>query len=455
MWEPAIDGRTIVMAVVAALVASVLIGMLSALALRSRIAPAGSARENNYAGTSSVRHVRLRRALLVTEVVLSVAMLTVAALLIRSFVSLQQEDLGFQPDSVLTVQMSLDGRTWSGTDLTMYFDSTLAEIRSLPTVQSAAVVSNIPVDTGLNVPIRSPTDTGGGLVVSVEWRYATMEYFRTMGIPLRQGRAFTGEDSSTATAVAIVNEAFVKRFGLESDIIGTSVGIYDVTDDLTDATRQVVGVVGNAKERGLGAAPSPTLYVPVAQVQDGLLDLVHLYFNPHWVARTHGDPALLLPTLERMQRFSGSWLSAVGVRSMRQVIDDSIEQRKLHMFIMTGFGTIGLTVSAFGFYALIAYIVALRTREIAIRMALGATALRTICGILRQALVLVAIGLVLALMIVRPFTGALRSQVYGIDAWDPNAYLIAAAIAVFTCAVTSVVGARRVATLPLATTLRQ
>ena len=455
MWQPVIDGRAIAMAAVAGLVASAFIGLLPALALRPVLGLVGSVNENSYTGTSSIRHVQLRRALVVTEVVLSVAMLTVAALLVRSFVSLQQEDLGFQPDSLLTIQMSLNGRVWSGTDLAMYYDSILADIRSIPAVRSAAVVSNIPVDTGLNVPIRSPTGTGGGLVVSVEWRYATTEYFRTMGIPLKQGRAFTEVDGPDAMPVAIVNDAFVRRFGLESDIIGTSVRIYDVNDELTDPSRRVVGVVGNAKERGLGAAPSPTLYVPIAQVQEGLLDLVHLYFNPNWVVRTHGEPALLLPTLERMQRSSGSRMSAVGARSMRRVIDDSIERRQLHMFVMTGFGVVGLTMSAFGFYALIGYIVALRTREIAIRMALGATAGRTIAGILKQSLVLAATGLVIALVIVRPFTGALRSRVYGLDAWDPNAFFIAASLAVATCAVTSVIAARRVATLTLATTLRR
>jgi len=291
----ALDWRVLGFTLACAVGAAAFFGLMPALGaarvdLRAALWDAGRHTAGRHA-------VWLRRTLGVAEVALAVLLLAGAALFMRTLVNMHRAPLGFDPSHLVVGQMSLQGTTkQTSEDLAAFFERTLERIRNLPGVQAAAVGNNIPVERGLNLALDPPPGALIADIRAVDWRYVTADYFTVFRIPLRSGRLFDRRDGSRGAPVAIVNAAFSRTyFGGSAAALGRVLHLTD-RDDLP---REIVGVVADVKGRSgagwtsgpnaLGSAAPPTIYVPVAQVPEPILDAVHHFFPVSWVIRTSGD----------------------------------------------------------------------------------------------------------------------------------------------------------------------
>ena len=451
-WGVSVDTRVVLATLAVASATGVLFGM--APALQARRVDIWGELQSAGGRTASGGRARLRDALVISEVALCTVLLIGAGLLVRTYVNLRNVELGFDPEGVVAARMRLQGAGYeSAREVAAFFDESLARLRELPGVDSAAAVSNLPVERGLNLPIRIPHGLDAGEITSVDWRYASPEYFEVMSIPLLRGRYLGVRDAAGSPPVAVVNREFARRFFGDDDPIGVHVELHRFSDEVDDAPRQIVGVVGDVKTRGLAGPARPTMFVPVGQLPDGLLRVVHGFFQPNWVIRSRPgaeiSPAAreVLSSLDPLQAF-------IGTRTMDQVVESSIQQQRFQSALIAVFAALALAMAAGGIYGLIAYAVSQRTREIGIRMALGASAETVLGTIVRQGVTLGAIGVMLGVVASLALTRFLQSFVFGVSTSDPATFGVVGTLLVGTAALASLIPALSVLRLDPAATLR-
>jgi predicted permease len=438
---------------------SVLFGLVPALQatrfdINAALADSGS---RSIAGGS--RHW-LRRILVASEVALGVVLLVVTGLLIRTFVNLRSLDPGFDPSHVQTVSVSLqDARYTTAARINQLFEASVAELAHTPGVQAAAVSLELPYKRLLNSGFRFADDSADpNNAHMANFTYVTPGFFDTFKIPVRVGRVFTDADRAGAPLVVVVNDQFVRSWANGANPVGRSIGS-------GKTQRKIVGVVGDVQVtnsgigfpgRANGPHPletTPLIFFPAAQTTDGFFQLVHTWFSPVWsvrtapsvnvgaaVARAIGDTDPLLPLGE--------------VRSMAAVQAAATARQRLLMILVGVLGAAAVLLSAIGIHGLIAHSVADRTREFGIRMALGATAGRTIRTVALSGVVLALVGAaagggfsILAVRLVESF-------LFGVTTHDPLTYVGVAAFLLVVSALASVLPALRILRLDPAETLR-
>ena len=358
----------------------------------------------------------MRRSLVVAQVALCTMLLVSAAGFVRTFAELSSSELGFEPANVLTARASLQDPAYgSGVAVSALYRRTLEELARLPGVEAAAVASNLPVERGLNLlRLEAP---GGRIAGSVDWRYVTGDYLRVLRIPLVAGRAFGDVDHRAgAPPVAMVNEEYVRRLGSGRTVIGTR--LQTTVIDFDDQAREVVGVLGDVRTRGV-TATRPTVFVPVEQVPDELLELIHGFLPPSWALRTREGAASLIPSVERVIREADPLLSTTAFRSMDEVVGGAIAATRFRAFLLGLFAAAALTLAAAGLYGLVAYAVAQRTKEIGIRLALGASRRQVTARFALGGIALAALGAALGAGAAVLATGLLRrlTEAQPLDPW--------------------------------------
>lgn len=429
----ALDWRVLGFALACAVSAAVFFGLTPALGAARvdlRAALWDGARQ-----TAGHHAVWLRRTLALAEVALAVILLASAALFIRTLVNMHRAPLGFDPSHVVVGKMSLQGTAkQTSENPAAFFERTLDRIRNLPGVEAAAVGNNIPVERGLNLALDPPPGARIGDTRAVDWRYVTAGYFAVFQVPLRSGRFFDARDGSRGAPVAIVNEAFVRTyFGRSSPALGRVLQLTD-TDD---PPREIVGVVGDVKGRSgagwttgpnaLGSAAPPTMYVPIAQVPERILEAVHHFFPVSWVIRTPRD-ADVVPDVQRAVRAAEPRLPFVRFETMREVIAADLELHRFMTALLTVFAGTSLLLAAVGMYGLVAYSLAQRRQEIGIRIALGATRLVVLRMCLVEAGVLVSTGLAIGLGAAAGVSRAFQALVFRIEPLDAATLATVAAV---------------------------
>ncbi len=397
-----------------------------------------------------------RRALVLAEVALGAVLLIAAGLLLRSFWHLRGLTPGFQPAGVLTAKVSLkDARYRTSESVNRLFETALAAVRRLPGVQYAAVGLGLPYERPLNLGFRRID--GPNADSEQNWNvtnffYVTPEYFQALGITLRRGREFARFDGPNSARVVIVNEMFARKFFSNQEAVGSHLAF-------GRDRMEVVGVVGDVQQRpdwgDAGAIePMPAAYIPAAQASADLLELVHVWLPTSWVVKTRGAAGGLLAGLTRAIREADRQLPVADVQSMEEVRSASMRGHRVQATVLAVLAGLALILAAVGVYGLIANTVTARTRELGIRLAIGATPGGAVRNAAAPGVVLalggVAIGCVLAAII----TPLLRHLLYGVQPGDAATYATVALLLLAASAVASILPAARIARLNPADTLR-
>jgi len=412
------------------------------------LAPAWQARKvdvntvlKEQAGKGGTGRGRLRGALVVAEVALSLILLVGAGLLVRTFANLLGVTPGFDPHNVLTCQIALNGERYSMTNAAAaFYREALERISRLPGVEAAAITNKLPLDWQFNMPVVFPDHPDK--LQNVQLRMISPDYFRVMRIAVRQGRAFTDADNATAPPVAIVNEAFARRFFDGQNPFAQQ---FSVGRGLNDPARQVIGVVSDVKQQGLDRPAPPMVFVPIPQMPDRLMAMVRTFTSAHFAVRTTVEPLSLSAAVKREVATLDATLPLSQFHSMEEVAALSVATQRFNTLLLGLFAVLGLLLAAVGIYGVMAYAVAQRTNEIGLRIALGAQARDVIGLILRQGLSLALLGTALGLAGAYGLTRLMKTLLFGVNATDPLTYAGVAALLVLVALLACYLPARRAA----------
>jgi predicted permease len=441
-----LDGGVMAFTLVVSVLTSILFGMLPALATRSVDLRASMA-SRAVAGVGSLR---LRQGLIAGEVALTVVLLAASGLLIRTLVHLETLPPGFNPNGVMTAKASLDDvRFHDAAAFTKLLNESTAAMRQIPGVQQAAVGLSLPYERSLNDQIALSDGKEAGQQVQTDLVYITPGYFEALQIPLLAGRSFTEADGPDAQHVAVVNQIFVRKFFHGVNPVGRYV----------DKNIRIVGVVEEvATAPGLDSAAPLTgeeaMYIPASQVDAQLLPLVHVWFQPSWIVRTAGPVEGLPAQMQRALTSVDPGLPFSGFYSMRDLLAKTLAMQRIEVALLGAMASLALLLSAVGIFALVANMVAQRTREIGIRMALGSTVGQAMVRIGRSGAGASVLGLFLGLVLCMGALRVMSSVLYGVGVYDvPTILTVVLTLALVTLIATTV-PTLRIARIDPAKTLR-
>jgi putative ABC transport system permease protein len=404
-----------------ALLTGILFGLFPALHT-SNPDLASTLKEGGRTGTGR-RHNRVRAALVISEVALSLVLLIGAALLIRTFVGLRSVSPGFDPHNVLTLKTSMSGGSYATTaKVDTFCTQVLRRLEALPGVQAASSSILLPMENDVDLPfnIAGKPPEKGLYNGDEQWRNITPDYFKAFRVPLMRGRVFSAADSANSARVVVINQAMAKKYWPKEDPIGQVITIgKGLGPQFDDPPRVIVGIVASVRETGLSDGDVGVMYIPQSQTPQGLTALANDVIPLSWEIRTAADPLTMRAAVEREFRAVDSVMPLSAVRSMEQVIAKSLDRNNFEMLLLSLFAGIALLLASIGIYGLISYSVEQRTQEIGIRMALGALQRDMLQLVVWQGLKLAAAGVALGLAASYGLTRVLGSMLFGVKAADP------------------------------------
>jgi predicted permease len=406
-----LDGRVLGFALLVSVLAGVLFGLAPALqGTRPELLPA--LKDEVDSGARRYRRFGLRNSLVITQVAVSLVLLIGAGLFVRSLIGAQAIDPGFEREraAIMTVAPELAG--YDEVRAENLFAELLARARALPGVESAALASHLPL--GAAVRTNSLYLEGAGSTPddapSIDVTVISPGFYETLDIPLRQGRDFRDADDESAPPVVVVNQAAARRFWPGEDPIGKRVRLGGPEHEL----REIIGVAQDTKVRTLGEAPRPYLFIPLSQNYSAIMSLV---------VRTSHDPQGVLSVLQREALTLDESLPVMELKTMKQHLGIMLFAPRMGGILLGVFGGLAVLLATLGLYGVVSYAAAQRTREVGIRVALGACSTDVVRLVIGQGMMLVgvgaAIGLTLGFLASRP----LGSLLYGVDVSDPTTYL--------------------------------
>ncbi|MBV8844831.1 MAG: ABC transporter permease [Bryobacterales bacterium] len=436
--EIGIDGRVLAFTLGLSILTSVLFGIAPAVcASQVELNDALKQTRSVIGGM-----VRIRGALVVGEIALAVALLSVSGLLIKSFIALNSVAMGFRPEHVLVMRATGPG---SIRDTNIFFKDVVAQIRAVPGVLAAGATMTLPGHIGSSgyyfldhLPAHHDN-----LAPDAANAVVTPGTFAALGIPLKAGRDFNDGDTVGNPRVAIVNEALVRKSGSGADVIGRT--IFCGFD--SEAPMTIVGIVGDVRENGPARDPAPECYMPNRQ---------HFYNNTSLsvVVRTAGDPKALEATVRRLAHDRSSDVP-VTFTTLESDVYQSFAAPRFRTVLFTLFAGLAVCLAMAGVYGVMAYAVGQRSGEIGIRMALGASAGSVVRLVLRQGLVLASIGLALGLAAAFSGTRLVRAMLFQVKPNDPSVYFLVAALLCVVALLASYVPAKRASRVDPLEALRQ
>ena len=376
-----------------------------------------------------------RKALVISEVALSLVLLIGAGLMIRSFWKLQNVNPGFDTSNTLTMSLALTPLRYSEPHQQLAFlERAIEQIRAVPGVVSVGATTTVPLTGGGSTQPFSIEGRPVGAVAEqpmAQTRYITSDYFRAIGIPLRQGRFFSDNDRDNSVPVVIISEAMARRFWPGENPIGKRL---TPSFHPEPGAREIVGVVGDAKATGLDVDSSATMYLPYKQ-------LMRPYIS--FVVRTASNPESLVQPVSSAIYSIDKEQALTDIQTMEQVLTQSLSGRRFNMTILLTFAAAALVLAAVGVYGLMNYTVTLRRRELGIRMALGAARMDVLRLVLRQGLTLTLIGVAAGLISSYALTRLMASLLYGVTATDYLTFVSVSAVLIAVGVGASYVPARR------------
>jgi putative ABC transport system permease protein len=418
--EIALDGRVLAFALALSVATGVLFGLVPAM--RSAGAAAADGLRDSGRGVAGGRALRrIRGGLVLGEVALACVLLVGAGLLLRSFDRLLRVEPGFRSEGLITARLLLPGSSYpSESSQAQFFEHAVATLAAVPSVRAAAAVSDAPLGDAppyVAFSVQGQAAPPRGTVHDLELFSASPSYFMTLGMPLLQGRLFGEADRADAPPVVIVNQAAAHRyFGGESPL-GARITFEDPADTAA-RWMTVVGVVGDIHHAALDEPPYPQAYLPIAQAPGRWMVLV---------ARAAGrDPLALAPVMRRVVGELDPGIALSGVATMDQRIASVTERPRLSALVLGGFAASALLLAALGIYGVVSYAVVQRTRELGIRLALGAGERSVVAMVLRQGMAPVAAGVGAGLAAAWGASRVLRSLLFDVGATDPLTFLAVA-----------------------------
>jgi predicted permease len=416
-------------AVVVTLLTGLGIGLLPALQA-SGVNVQETIKDASRGSTSAGQH--LRGGLLVAEVSLSLVLLIASGLLLTSFSRLQRVEPGFQPEGIFTAQLALPAQRYSGEKLVAFYQALYQRISAIPGITSAALTDNVPLTNGAT---PAPVAVVGQPLPPMSERaqanrhLVSPKYFSTLGIPITAGRDFDERDSATVPHVAIINEAFAKRHFPGVDPIGQS-----LVTGMGQLQSHIVGVVADVRGQNLNTPPAPDYFLPALQRPELFTNIL---------IRTNGDPAAMTATVREALRTVDPDLPLLQPQALTTRIAQTVADRKLALAVLASFAGLALLLASLGVYSVMAHLVAYRTSEIGIRMALGATqgaVLRMVLGHGRKlTLIGIAIGIAGGLAVSR----LMQQALFEVNGADPWIYLGVSVLLLLVAELASFLPARR------------
>jgi putative ABC transport system permease protein len=450
--EIGIDGLVMLFTLFVSLVTGVLFGLAPALHA-SGANLHGNLKEGARGATSDRGSHAVRRILVVAELALALTLLTGAGLLVKSFARLQGVDPGFEPDNLLTFNLSLPNTRYaSDTAQIAFFDAALPRIAQVPGVRAVGATSVLPFSgawstasfeiEGYQAPRGQPGPWG-------DLRIVSPGFFEAMQVPLIKGRVLTDDDRAGAPLVAVIDDEFVRRYYPDQDPIGKRFTFGPPAGAADTSSRewiQIVGVVGHTKHEGLAAEPRIQYYLPYRQNGTPVLTVA---------ARTAGNPESYVNAVRLAVREVDPDQPIANVRTMDELLEQSVGQRKLSMVLLSLFSGIALLLASVGIYGVMSYSVAQRSREIGVRIALGAERGDVLRLVLRQGMRVALAGVGAGLVIAFGLTRVIASQLYDVRPTDPITFVLVASLLTGVALVANLVPALRATRVDPAVVLRE
>jgi predicted permease len=380
---------------------------------------------------SGLGQAKARGALVVIEMALAIVLLAGAGLLIRTFSALHRVAPGFDPHNVLTMDTALTGSKYDQSSVTTSMArEALDRMEAIPGVEAAAATSYLPLEGGLGLgfiiqgrPLNNQQAHGGA-----GWNYVTAHFFNVFRIPVIRGRVFTERDDAGGPPVVVINQAMARQFWPKEDPIGQRLIIGSgMGSDFTQAPREIIGIVADARDAGLNSDPQPETFIPLSQVLDSYLKLNNRFMPLSWVVRTRLEPFSLVPQIERAFQQTAD-LPVAHVRTMERIVVQSTARDEFNTLVLGVFAFAAILLASIGFYGLMAYSVEQRTLEFGIRLALGASFGQVRNMVVRQAMILSAIGIALGLGAAFGLTRLMASLLFEVKPNDPTVFITVAAV---------------------------
>lgn len=444
--EIATDTRVLLFTVIISMATGILCGIVPAI--QSSGAALSEIIKDGAKGVTGFGSRKTLNALVTAEVALSLVLLIGAGLTMKSFVRLLEINPGFDPDQVITTSIFLSGEKYSGDQpQAAFFKEAVERISALPNVKSVAATSGLPLSGAENAgsfviegkPAPRPTETP-----LVDRRVITPDYFLTMGIPLLKGRSFTEADDANAQKVLIVSESWIRRYMPDEEALGQRVKLGRADSDRPWLT--IVGIVGDVKHTSIDSEMRPHIYWPQAQRPSAGMTIV---------IKSSSDPATVISAV-RNEIWSIDRNQPVGdVKVMEQYVSDSLSRRRLNMTLLGIFAALALLLATVGIYGVMSYTVTQRTREIGIRIALGANSSDVIRLVTGQGMIPAVMGIVLGIAASMGLTRSISSLLYGVSANDPLIFTGVAILLTLIALLASYIPARRATRVDPMIALRQ
>ena len=441
--QVALDGRVLAFAAILALATAVLVSLAPVVHIGG-VDIQESLREGQRGATRGPRSQRVRNALVVSEIALTLLLLCGAALMLKSFLDLNRVSPGFRPEHLLTMKIALPSAQYtSGKQTSVLLDEVLERLKGLPGVESVAATTTLPLSGEWNwgsFNIAGQPTLGRENALSAEWRGISADYFRTMGIPLLRGRQFKNADSQENLQVAIVNEAMARRFWPRKDPIGQHL----LSFDRPPKAWEIIGIVGDVKSFGLDAESKTEYYTPYST-----------FWYMNLVLRSKQDPAVLAPAVQREIAAVDRSVAVYRIATIDQLLARSLAPQRLNLFLLAALALLALVLAVIGIYGVLAFGVSRRLQEIGVRMALGAQPGEILRLIVGQGMKIVSLGLILGAAASFVLTRLMASLLYKVSPTDPLTFVATAIFLALAALAACYFPARRAMRVEPVTALRQ
>ena len=433
--EASLDWRVFGFALAVTLLSGILFGIAPAIGA-SREDPIRSLKEGGRGTANAVTGTKVRNAFLVLEVALALVLIVASGLLVQTFIRLQRVDPGFNAAHVFTFELSLPSSKYKNENqIATLYERVLQRLKSIPGVRAVGLTEMVPMGgaadgSAIRIPGRL---TPVGKEPFANYTIASPGYFSAVGTPLLSGRAFLESDTAHSRPVAVVNVAMVKKFWPGENPIGEQVGL--ASPDFPLMT--IIGIVADVKHLSLREEPGPEMYVPFTQKPYPSMLVMQL------LLRSEMDPGALIASVHKAVHSVDAGLAVAKVATLKGIVDSSLAGQRFSMLLVGAFGAISLLLASIGVYGTISYTASHRTREIGIRMALGATRLDVFGLVLGQAARLAGLGTIIGLLAAARAARLMASALFGVRPTDPMTFASVTLLVMGVALLASYLPARR------------